>query len=39
MVPMGQALYSARLELTISGVSAGWLGGGIDIFPMNKSVV
>ncbi|MBM4361751.1 MAG: C-type lectin domain-containing protein, partial [Deltaproteobacteria bacterium] len=32
-----QALYSARLDLTVAGISVGWLGGRIEALPMNRA--
>jgi hypothetical protein len=34
-----QALYFARIDLTIKGISAGWLGGQIEIMPMTRGWV
>src|SRR5690606_7529161 len=38
-IPSGNVLYSARLDLTTTGVSAGWLGDAMDIFRMNQTWV
>lgn len=35
-IPAGNVLYSARLEMKVVGLSAGWLGGGIDLLRMNR---
>ncbi len=38
-VPAGKVLHSARIDLTIVGISAGWLGGAVDILAMNRDWV
>lgn len=37
--PAGRVLQSARLDVVVTGISAGWLGGAIDIHAMNREWV
>ena len=34
--PANRVLQSARLDVIVNGISAGWLGGAIDIHAMNR---